>query len=72
MFFAGLTANPTDVWITQAAHNLSLRHADQLDAARAVVRDRGSQFIDVFDEIDYERRRNDLDEVADQIITPRA
>ena len=51
VFFAGLTANPTGAWTTQAARNLFLRHADQLDAARALLHDHGSQFIDDFDEI---------------------
>ena len=51
VFYAGATANPTGAWTTQAARNLFLRHADQLDESRAVVRDRGSQFIDTFDEI---------------------
>ena len=51
MFYAGVTANPTGAWTTQAARNLFLRHADQLADSRALVRDRGSQFIDTFDEI---------------------
>ncbi|MGB5757532.1 MAG: integrase core domain-containing protein [Acidimicrobiales bacterium] len=51
MIFAGTTANPTGVWTIQAARNLFLRHADQLAGSRALVRDRGSQFIDAFDEI---------------------
>ena len=51
VFFAGVTANPTGAWTTQAARNLFLRHGDQLAGARALVRDRGSQFIDSFDEI---------------------
>ena len=51
MFFAGLTANPTGAWTTQAARNLLLNHTDQLTGARALVRDRGSQFVDSFDEI---------------------
>ncbi len=51
MIFAGLTANPTGAWTTQAARNLFLRHAVQLTHAKALVRDRGSQFIDTFDEI---------------------
>ena len=51
MFFAGVTANPTGPWTTQAARNLFLRHADQLANTRALLRDRGSQFIDTFDEI---------------------
>ena len=51
VFFAGATANPTGAWTTQAARNLFLRHAHQLDGARALLRDRGSQFIDAFDEV---------------------
>ena len=31
VFFAGLTANPTGAWTTQATRNLFLRHTDQLD-----------------------------------------
>ncbi len=51
VYIAGITANPTVAWKTQAARNLFLRHADQLAGSRALVRDRGSQFIDAFDEI---------------------
>ena len=51
VFFAGATANPTGAWTTQAARNLFLRHTDQLDGARALLHDRGSQFIDAFDEV---------------------
>jgi putative transposase len=51
VFFAGVTANPTGAWTTQAARNLFLRHAEHLDTAGALVRDGGSQFIDSFDEI---------------------
>ncbi len=51
VIFAGLTANPTGAWTTQAARNLFLRHDDRLEGARALVRDRGSQFVDAFDEI---------------------
>ncbi len=46
VYFAGVTANPTGAWTTQAARNLFIRHGEQLDGARALVRDRGSQFID--------------------------
>jgi hypothetical protein len=42
--FAGITANPTRAWTTQAARNLFLNHTDQLAGARALVRGRGSQF----------------------------
>jgi len=51
VFFAGVTANPTGAWTTQAARNLFLRHTDRLADARALVRDRGSQFVDSFDEV---------------------
>ena len=51
VFYAGVTANPTGAWTALAARNLFLRHADQLAGSRALVRDRGSQFIDTFDEI---------------------
>ena len=51
VYFAGITDHPTGVWTTQAARNLLLRHADGLSGTRALVRDRGSQFIDAFDEI---------------------
>jgi transposase len=51
VFYAGITANPTGAWTTQAARNLFLRHHDRLTDSRALVRDRGSQFIDAFDEV---------------------
>ncbi len=50
-FFAGITANPTGAWITRAARNLFIAHSDRLEDARALVRDRGSQFIDSLDEV---------------------
>lgn len=51
VFFAGITKNPTGAWTTQAARNLFLTHAERLEDARALVRDRGSQFVQSFDEI---------------------
>ena len=51
VFYAGVTANPTGAWTTQAARNLFLRNGERLDGTRALVRDRGSQFVDAFDEI---------------------
>ncbi len=51
VLFAGVTANPTGPWTTQAARNLFLRHSDRLTGARALVRDRSSQFIDSFDDV---------------------
>jgi transposase InsO family protein len=51
VFFGGVTTNPTGAWTTQAARNLSMRHRDLFAGARALVRDRGSQFIDAFDEV---------------------
>lgn len=49
VFYAGITTNPTGPWTTQAARNLFVRHDERLGAARALVRDRGSQFIDSFE-----------------------
>ena len=51
VLYAGITANPTGAWTTQAARNLWLRNRAQLTDARALVRDRGSQFVDAFDEV---------------------
>ena len=51
VYFAGITDHPSGVWASQAARNLLLRYAHQLADAQALVRDRGSQFIDAFDEI---------------------
>ena len=51
VFFAGITTNPTGPWTTQAARNLFLRHENALTDARALVRDRGNQFVDSFNEI---------------------
>jgi putative transposase len=51
VFLADITANPTGPWTTQAARNLFLRQPNRFADARALVRDRGSQFVDAFDEI---------------------
>ncbi len=51
VIFAGITANPTGEWTTQAARNLLISQAERLKGARALVRDRGSQFVDRFDEV---------------------
>jgi putative transposase len=51
VFYAGTNTNPTGDWTSQAARNLFLRHTDRLADSRALVRDRGNQFIDTFDEI---------------------
>jgi transposase InsO family protein len=51
VFFGGITTNPTGAWTTQAARNLSMRHRALFAGAGALVRDRGSQFVDAFDEV---------------------
>ena len=51
IYLGGITEHPTGAWTTQAARNLFIRHGNQLAGAGALVRDRGSQFIDAFDEI---------------------
>ncbi len=48
---AGVTANPTGEWTTQTARNLFIAHVERLQGAQALVRDRGSQFVDAFDEV---------------------
>jgi transposase InsO family protein len=69
VFLGGITEHPTGAWTTQAARNLFLHHGDQLSGARALVRDRGSQFIDAFDEI---FRTEDLKILKTPIRTPVA
>ena len=59
LFLAGITANPTGQLTTQAARNLFLRHQERFTDARALVRDRGSQFIDAFDEIRHNSESSD-------------
>ena len=51
VIFAGITANPTGEWTTQAARNLFISHGERLEGAKALVRDRGSQFVETFDEV---------------------
>lgn len=45
----GMTTNPTAAWTVQAARNLFLAHGDRFANAKALVRDRGSQFTRSFD-----------------------
>ena len=51
VYLGGITEHPTGAWTTQVARNLFLRHGKQLADTKALVRDRGSQFIDPFDEV---------------------
>ncbi len=51
VFYAGITENPAGAWTTQAARNLFVAHTEHLESAHGQVRDRGSHFIDTFDEI---------------------
>ena len=69
VFFGGITASPTGAWTTQAARNLFLRHPDRFAETRALVGDRGSQFIDAFDEI---FRTEDLKILKTPVRTPVA
>ena len=50
VFSGGVTANPTGEWTTQAARNLFISHPERLEDARALVRDRGRQFVAAFDD----------------------
>jgi putative transposase len=69
VYLGGITEHPTGAWTTHAARNLFLRHGDQLAHAKALVRDRGSQFIDAFDEI---FRTEDMKILKTPIRTPVA
>jgi transposase InsO family protein len=69
VFYAGTTTNPTGAWTTQSARNLFLTHSDRLTDAQALVRDRGSQFVDAFDEI---FRTEDLKILKSPVRTPVA
>ena len=51
VLYGGITANPTGAWTTQAARNLFVRHPSRFTRARALLRDRASQFVNDFDEI---------------------
>ena len=51
VLYGAITTNPTGAWTTQAARNLFLRHPQRLTHARALLRDRASQFTGDFDEI---------------------
>jgi transposase InsO family protein len=51
VILGGITTNPTAAWTVQAARNLFLLHSDKLTNAKALVRDRGSQFTHSFDEV---------------------
>ena len=59
VFYAGITANPTGNWATQAARNLFLRHRDGLASCKALVHDRGSQFTDASENYVHQRTRCD-------------
>ena len=61
VFYAGVTANPTGAWTTQAARNLFLHHGNKLAASRALVRYRGSQFIDATSYNGHRPQLNDDD-----------
>ena len=49
--WAGCTARPTGVWVTQQARNLSMAMGERLSARRFLVRDRDTKFTGAFDEV---------------------
>ena len=50
VYFGGITEHPTGAWVTQAARNLFLHHADGLAGTRALVRDHGKRHSGVPDD----------------------
>ena len=49
--FAGMTPNPTGVWTAQAVRNLFITGTARFENCKLLVRDRGGQFTETFDEI---------------------
>ena len=47
VFYGRISAHPSGAWTTQAARNLFLSHPQRLTHSRALLRDRGSQFMEV-------------------------
>ena len=51
MHLGGVTANPTGEWTAQQARNLALTLGERLENMRFLIRDRGSNFTQSFDEV---------------------